>query len=118
MMRQELFRIAEDTLNDVMKTLELKNKDYGADEDALDNFYKSALMLDRAPMEIWAVYFFKHVDGIMNSIKKNPEHPYGEAENILHRIEDGIAYLTIAKALMADIKARHELAKQGQLEVK
>lgn len=106
MTRQELFRIAEDTLNKVMTTIELKNKDYGADDDALDNFYKSALMLDRAPFEIWAVYFFKHVDGIMNSIKKNPEDPTGEAENIEHRIQDGIAYLAIAMGILKDIQDR------------
>jgi len=113
MIRTELFRIVEDTLNEVIKTVEAKNKDYGADDDALDNFYKSALMLDRAPFEIWAVYFFKHVDGIMNSIKKNPEDPTGEAENIEHRIMDAIAYLTIAKALLKD-RANREKGLQIQ----
>jgi len=64
--------------------------------DVLHNFKSSAEMLGLQPMEVWAVFFHKHVQAIM-SHAHNPE--MHEAEPIESRYADAINYLHLGYAL-------------------
>ena len=79
-----------------------KGKDYSGVEDALANFKENAERLGLTKYQVWAIYFNKHVDSILNSIKANPESPQVESEPLEERITDVINYAVILEALLRE----------------
>lgn len=74
---------------------------YGQDVHA--NFKEIANMLDVDPMEVWAVYFMKHVMALAN-YAKDPD--IEQAEGIEGRFADALNYIRIGYSL--DIETRQD----------
>lgn len=84
--------------------LEKKGADYSSQADALDNFKKGAEALGLTKYEIWAVYWKKHVDSVLNSIKRNSANPQTESEPLEERIKDIINYSALLYCLLKEDK--------------
>ena len=82
--------------------LKLKGADYtGGNEDRLNNFKESARALNLTDLEVWAVYFLKHIAAITTYVKDGKV----QSENIKGRIDDAINYLYLLEGLIDDKRA-------------
>jgi len=81
-----------------------KSREYtrGNLDDRLCNFKRIAGMLDLPTEKVWAVYFLKHVDAIIEWIKTGREG----TEGIEGRIDDGQNYLDLLCGLVEEKKAK------------
>ena len=104
----ERSKLIHELFAECLEISEAKGKDYSGTEDALANFKRGAERLGMTPFQVWAVYFSKHIDSVMNSIKVNPKYPQVESEPIRGRIIDIIVYATCLEALMQDEKGRND----------
>lgn len=67
-------------------------------EDQLANFKRNAAGAEVHPLQIWRIYFMKHLDSILGWIKDSvdgKEQSYSEP--IIERIDDAILYLILLK---------------------
>jgi hypothetical protein len=79
--------------------LKVKGADYTRhEEDRLSNFKRSAATIGLTPLQVWAVFFNKHVDAIMAFIKTGKT----ESEGIESRLDDAINYLHLLEALIKE----------------
>lgn len=99
---QRRTELTDELFKECLEIARTKGKDYSGNEDCLDNFKRGARNLDMTPFQIWAVYFSKHVDSVMNSIKYHPEYPQVESEPLRERAKDIIVYMTLFIALLED----------------
>lgn len=99
---QERQKIAKEIFEECLNLLEKKGKDYSSTEDSLANFKRNAERLGLTKYQIWAVYFAKHVDSVLNSIKYSPNNPQVESEPIKSRVIDIINYAIILYALYSE----------------
>lgn len=76
-----------------------KGNDYSSDADRLANFKRLAGRLGLDPMQVWAVYFIKHIDAILTYCK-NLEV---QSEAIRLRFADARNYLDLGLALIEEI---------------
>lgn len=83
-------------------------------KDVLHNFKSSAEMLGLQPMEVWAVFFHKHVQAIM-SHAHNPG--MDQAEPINSRYADAINYLHLGYALMTEREKAIQKVATGQIDI-
>lgn len=67
--------------------------------DVLHNFKAVAARVGITPMQVWAVYFLKHVDAIVTAAR-SPDTP--QAESLDGRFADAINYLQLGHALIGD----------------
>jgi hypothetical protein len=91
------------TLHRLQKELEFLResgqKEYaGADENALGNFERLALMLDINRESILWVYATKHLDGITSYLRGHKS----QREDVRGRINDVIVYLILFRAMIDD----------------
>lgn len=89
-----------DTREFIASTLDMffsKNDDYGRKQ-PLSNFYEAAERLNLSPLQVWGVYFDKHLQAI-HSYTSNGKV---ESEPIEGRIQDCIGYLLLLRALIRD----------------
>ena len=76
-----------------------KGADYTRhDVDRLSNFKRNAASVGLTPLQIWAVYFNKHIDAIMAYVKTGKT----ESEAITGRIDDSINYLYLLEGLIKE----------------
>ena len=91
-------------LEEEMKLMTTKGEEYcKGNEDRLNNFKSVGAEMGLDPMKVWAVYFKKHVDSIINYVK------CGEVksnESIESRFRDARNYLTLGLALIEE-KMKH-----------
>lgn len=81
------------------KILKQKGADYTRHSaDRLANFKRGAEGLGLSPLQVWAVYFSKHVDAIMSFVKTGKV----ESEAIEGRFDDAINYLYLGEALIRE----------------
>lgn len=91
-MKKDMLEYAED----VAKT---KRVEYtGASEDILTNFKRIAKRLGLSPLQVWAVYFNKHVDSVNTFIKGTDEI----SEPMESRFADMLNYLFLGMALIIE----------------
>lgn len=64
-------------------------------DDRLCNFKRIAVMLDLPTEKVWAVYFLKHVDAIVEYVKTGKQG----TEGIAGRIDDAQNYLDLLRGL-------------------
>lgn len=95
-------KIAAEIFENCLDILRKKGADYSSLSDSLSNFKEGGAMIGRTKYEVWAIYFFKHVKSILNSIKSNPKAPQTESEPLRGRIEDIINYSVIFAALLRE----------------
>jgi hypothetical protein len=95
-------KLADELVNEAIGVLKAKGKDYSSDTDALANFKRNADKLGLTKYQVWSLYFTKHVDAIINSIKRDPVNPQVESEPIKSRVVDIINYGICLVALLEE----------------
>ena len=76
-----------------------KGADYTRhDVDRLSNFKRNATSIGLTSLQVWAVYFNKHIDAIMAYVKTGK----AESEAITGRIDDAINYLYLLEGLIEE----------------
>ena len=97
---EDFNNLNKEMLKECFKTLDFKGHDYtgAAEEDALANFKLVAHTTGLTPLQVWSVYFHKHVDAIMTFIKKGEL----KSETIDSRILDAINYLLLLNGLIKE----------------
>ena len=79
--------------------LRQKGHDYTqGNADRLKNFKAIAARLNVTPMQVWAVYFFKHIDAIETFLRTG----IIRSETIAGRFADARNYLYLGQALLMD----------------
>lgn len=95
-------KLIEELFAECLTTLIGKGNAYSGDVDANANFKRNAERLGMTKYQILAVYMNKHMDGINNAIKVNPEFPEEKTEGMRGRILDAINYLAILLTLIKE----------------
>lgn len=73
-----------------------KGIEYGLGDDRLSNFKRQAAYIGLTPLQVWYVYFMKHIDAITFFIKSGGV----KSESIESRIMDARVYLALLRALV------------------
>ena len=95
---QELRERASMRRDAVMKP---KGIDYQTgDGDRLGNFKVVGARLGLSPLEVWAVYFSKHLDAVFSYVRNGKV----ESEPITGRLDDCVNYLELVEGLIEDLK--------------
>lgn len=105
MTNEERSEYAKRLFDECLKILDTKGIDYSGKDDCTSNFKRNAANLGLTKYQVWSVYFLKHVDSVMNAIKRNPEAPIGAGEALRERIHDIINYAVILGTLLEEDKA-------------
>jgi len=88
------------------KLMFAKNKEYTqGSEDVFKNFKELARDLDMDPLQIWAIYFLKHIASIKSFIKDRKVY----SEPIQGRIMDCRNYLAILYGMLVEMDMEREL---------
>jgi len=97
---EEFNTLNKEVIVECLKLLDFKGHDYtgAADDDALANFKLVAHTTGLTPLQVWSVYFHKHVDAIMTFVKKGEL----KSEKIDTRIQDAINYLLLLNGLIKE----------------
>ena len=91
-MKRDLLEYADDVAN-------TKRVEYtGASQDVLMNFKRIANRLGLSPLQVWSVYFNKHVDSVNTYIKGVDE----VSEPMESRFADMLNYLFLGMALIIE----------------
>ena len=89
----------KDIIRQCFKLLNDKGHDYTeAGTDALANFKLVSSRVGLSPLQVWSVYFTKHIDSLDTYIKKGEL----KSETIDSRIQDSINYLLLLNALVKE----------------
>jgi len=88
-------------LADCQCVLESKGADYASKADRLDNFKQAANDVGLAPLEVWSVYFLKHIAAIKAYLRDGEV----QSEPIRQRFIDAINYLILGLALIEEKQA-------------
>ena len=107
----EYDRIVTRTVDEIKKLGTLKGGEYAGDTDRLANFRRNGKQLG-LPMEtIWAVYYNKHHDSVMQYIQDMRSGKKRERlEGIEGRVDDMITYLILFKCMLKERSVNHQLA--------
>lgn len=98
--KKSILSLAQDVMN--KKQPEYTNKS----ADVLHNFKTTAENLGLEPQEVWAVFFYKHVQAILSHAHNPDMHA---AEPIESRYADAINYLFLGFALhLETMQKKHE----------
>lgn len=113
MTRNQRNQIAQKFINECLKVLNKKGKDYSLNEDVFSNFKRNAKRLGLSKYQIWATYWGKHVDSIFNAILHSPKNPQIESEPLENHLMDIINYALILSAMLKEDKKRSPI-KNGK----
>ena len=105
----EYDRIVTRTVDEIKKLGTLKGGEYAGDTDRLANFRRNGKQLG-LPMEtIWAVYYNKHHDSVMQYIQDMRSGKKRERlEGIEGRVDDMITYLLLFKCMLKERDINHQ----------
>lgn len=100
---KEYAEIIDETVEQIKKLSKLKGGEYAGDVDRLANFRRNGETLD-LPMEtIWAVYYNKHHDAVMQYIQDLKNGKQRERmEPIEGRVDDMLVYCILLKAMIRE----------------
>ena len=102
MKNTDMLRLMSDMHNEEVETRDTKGKEYSGTEDCLTSFKRLAKNLNLSPLQIWCVYFVKHVDAIINYCKEQKVY----SEPIASRIMDARVYLALLRGLIEDMNSK------------
>lgn len=96
-------KLVAETWETITELGKKKGGEYSGDHDRLANFKRNGERLN-LPMEvIWAVYFMKHIDAIMQYVQDLHTSKHRErTEPISGRVDDAIVYLLLFKAMLIE----------------
>ncbi len=102
MTNNDFYQLLKQMNEEEEKTMVSKGKEYtiGSD-DKLANFKQVAKDTGLTPMQVWAVYFLKHIASICNYVKDGRE---ASNEPISGRIMDARNYLALLRGLIEEDK--------------
>jgi len=109
-MNQEEFTEVIDTiLKNSAGLLVSKGAEYSSNADRLSNFKRGAEILGLRPLDVWAVYFNKHIDSINSYVRRTACDSMANVDNQLSepidgRFEDSINYLLLGMALILETR--------------
>lgn len=100
MTNKDFYEMVNESFNSRLEIMKAKGKEYtiGSD-DKLQNFKDVARQLGLRPMQVWDVYFSKHIASIHNYVKDGIE---ASNESIEGRIMDAQNYLDLFQALVIE----------------
>lgn len=84
------------------KIFATKGAAYAGNDDVLSNFKRNAQNVGVSKYKVWAIYFGKHVDSVMNAIKANPDAPVDNSEGLISRIHDIRVYAALLACLLEE----------------
>jgi hypothetical protein len=104
MTNNDFYEMLKKMVEEEEKTMVSKGREYtvGSD-DKLANFKDVAKNTGLTPMQVWAVYFLKHIASICNYVKDGRE---ASNEPIQGRIMDARNYLALLRGLIEEYKER------------
>lgn len=110
-------RLVERTIEQINSLSKLKGGEYAGDNDRLANFRRNGEVLG-LPMEtVWAVYYNKHHDAVMQFIQDlNTGKRRDRMEPISGRVDDMIVYLILLKAMLEE-RDPAELPMERKFEI-
>ena len=98
MQREQFLKLMDETY-DVLKGLnQTKGHDYAGDDDALNNFKSAGERVGLDPIQVWGIYFLKHIAAIETFVKEGNV----KSEPIEGRVQDAILYLFLLLGLIAE----------------
>jgi len=92
-------------LNDCIKILDVKGNDYtvgAGDKDRLFNFRSAAQQIGGSMLQVWYVYFYKHLTSVQRYVKDGKV----ESEPIRERIKDLINYLYLLTLIIDELEGK------------
>lgn len=100
---KEYDRVIEQSMSEIVKLGSLKGGEYAGDTDRLANFRRNGIQL-ALPMEtVWAVYYNKHHDAVMQFIQDlNSGKKRDRLEGIEGRVDDMLTYLILFKCMLVE----------------
>lgn len=101
-MKQEVFDdiIVGGLLKEAKTIRETKGREYTqGDKDRLENFKRLAGELQLRPLQVWSIYFHKHIDAIMSYVASGKTT---SEETIRGRFLDALNYLFFGYALVVE----------------
>lgn len=101
---KDRLKIQEEIFNSCLDIAHKKGKDYSGNADSLSNFKRNAELTGMTKYQVWLIYFMKHIDSVVNSIKSNPVNPQTESEPLSERIKDIVVYATLLQCLLDEDK--------------
>lgn len=101
-------RISEMFLQECLPILEQKGHDYTDQDDGLSNFYDVGKQLGKSALDVWAIYWLKHVYAILTFIRTGGL----KSEPIESRFNDAINYLFLGRLILE--REREAAAKTDQ----
>lgn len=81
-----------------------KGMDYAGEQDVLANFKVNAERLGLTKYQVWSVYFMKHIDSILNAIKRDAGNPKVSSEPLEGRVLDARNYLGLLACMLHEDK--------------
>lgn len=108
---QRFNTLIENTVAEIRKLSELKGGEYAGDSDRLANFRRNGAALGLPMESIWAVYYNKHHDAVMQYVKDIGIHTTRpRLESISGRVDDMIVYLLLFKAMVDERESEEKQA--------
>lgn len=109
MTQREFNRIIRAAEERKLAIMQSKGNEYcRSEEDRLANFKRIAATLNLSPIQVWYVYFQKHMDAIISYINTGKEG----SEPIDGRIDDASVYLDLLRGFVAE----HRIEKNAGRE--
>jgi hypothetical protein len=106
---EDFDRITERIITQVKTMRDTKGKDYAGGRDRFDNFNRLATKLGIPRIEVWDVYFSKHMDTIESYIRTGKIL----SEPVEGRIVDAITYLLLLAGMIAEDELKATCNKLG-----
>lgn len=112
-------QVIKDTQARTTDLLLRKGQEYASNNDRLSNFKENAKKLGLTPIQVWAVYAFKHMDSIETYIRRTHQHAILQdrtipeamadidatlSEPIIGRFDDAINYMHLGIAILKEMK--------------
>ncbi len=116
MNRQDFDAIVVNVVSQTAELLIKKGNEYANDYDRLINFKRNADRLGASPLQVWAIYAFKHIDSIESYIKRlerarsMAQLDTQLSEPIEGRFLDSINYLILGIALIKELRDAEKTA--------
>jgi hypothetical protein len=112
----EFNSLVKKTFKDCEDILLKKGKDYAGNFDRYANFKKNAERVGLTKYQIWAVYFNKHVDSVLNAIKEDPNSPKSYSEPLSERVKDIINYALLFYGMIEEDNKQNQQNENGKQE--
>ena len=109
MITKEFNKLVDSTVETCKEIMSSKGGEYAHGDDRLDNFKRNAEQLGLTSLDVWSIYFRKHLDAITmytQDVRSGNERV--RSEPILGRFDDAINYLILGKGLVIE----HEKSKK------